>query len=498
MPVAAGIADQLKEKCAVFGIIGQKFGDHTGLEAARLTFYGLWALQHRGQESSGIVSSDGKNLHRHAAPGLVATVYREEDLEQLPGHLAIGHNRYSTSGGTDECYDQPFMERKHNIALAHNGTLPDTTKIEAFLKERGVNLDKLNDSSMMSAALSCYMDDGLSLVESVKEAWPLFTGAFSIVAMDTNTLVAFRDECGIRPLSIATIDGGHVVASETCAFDTIGAKFLRDVEPGELVVINDEGLTSHQVVKSRLNLDIFEFVYFARPDSMLLGKRVDGVRKSFGRQMVKEFPIEADVIVPVPDSAIPAALGYSQASGIPFEMGLIKNRYIHRTFIRPTTQLRERDLKMKLNPVIETLKDQRVVLVDDSIVRGTTMRHLVSMVFEAGAKEVHLLITSPPVRYPDFYGINTPRQTELLAAYMTKDEMRDYVGATSLCFLSYDGMLEATGLPKESFSTSQFDGVYPISIGKRADKILELKPGQTLPKEAHTPTKLANTRTTSA
>lgn len=492
------MADQLKEKCAVFGIIGKKFGEHTGLEAARLTFYGLWALQHRGQESSGIVSSDGTNLHRHAASGLVATVYREEDLEQLPGHLAIGHNRYSTSGGTDERYDQPFVERKHNIALGHNGNLPDTTKLEAFLTERGVKLDRLNDTSMMSAAISCYMDDGLTLAEAIKKAWPLFTGAFSIVAMDTATLVAFRDECGIRPLSIATIDGGHVVASETCAFDTIGAKFLRDVEPGEMVVINDDDLTSHQVVPPKLNLDIFELVYFARPDSLILGKRIDGIRKAFGRQMVKEFPIEADVIIPVPDSAVPAALGYSQSSGIPFEIGLIKNRYIHRTFIRPTTQLRERDLKMKLNPVTETIKGQRVVLVDDSIVRGTTMRHLVSMVFEAGAKEVHLLITSPPVRYPDFYGINTPRQTELLAAYMTEDEMRDYVGATSLCFLSYDGMLEATGLPKDSFSTSCFDGVYPISIGKRAEEILELKPGQTLPKATHTPTEFAATRTPTA
>lgn len=481
----------------MFGIIGRKFGEQTGLEAARLTFYGLWSLQHRGQESSGIVSSDGRDLHRHAAPGLVSTVYREEDLEQLPGHLAIGHNRYSTSGGSDECYDQPFLERKHGIALGHNGNLPDTAKLEAFLTKRGVSLDKLNDTSMMSAALSCYMDDGLSLPEAIKKAWPLFTGAFSVVAMDKNSLVAFRDECGIRPLSIATIDGGHVVASETCAFDTIGAQFLRDVEPGELVVITDETLVSHQVAKPNLKLDIFELVYFARPDSQLFGKRIDGMRKNFGRQMAQEFPIEADVVIPVPDSGIPAALGYSQASGIPFEMGLIKNRYIHRTFIRPTAQLRERDLKMKLNPVLETIKGQRVILVDDSIVRGTTMRHLVSMMFEAGAREVHLLITSPPVRYPDFYGINTPKQSELLAAYMTEEEMREHVGATSLCFLSKGGMLEATGLPKDSFSTSCFDGIYPIPIGKRAAEIVNLKAGRTLPKVERTPTKLASTRTPS-
>ncbi len=494
MPQADLSHDRLQEKCAVFGIIGQKFGDNTGLEAARLTFYGLWALQHRGQESSGIVSSDGKQLYRHAAQGLVATVYREEDLEQLPGHLAIGHNRYSTSGGADDWYNQPCIDRKHNIALGHNGNLPDTTKIESFLKKRHVKLEKKNDTAMIMAAISCYMDDGLTMVEAIKQAWPLFTGAFSIVAMDVTTLVAFRDQRGIRPLSIGTIDGGYVVASETCAFDTIGAEYLRDVEPGELVAIDEKGITSHHVMKGKLNLDIFELVYFARPDSQLLGKRIDGIRKNFGSQMAREFPIKADVIVPVPDSGIPAALGYSQTSGIPFEMGLIKNRYIHRTFIRPTTALRERDLKMKLNPVIETLKGQRVVLVDDSIVRGTTMRHLVSMVFEAGAKEVHLLISSPPVRYPDFYGINTPKQSELLAAHMTEDEMRDYVGATSLCFLSYDGMLGATGLPPDSFSTSCFNGVYPISIGKRADEIMELKPGQTLPKDSHTPSELATVR----
>jgi amidophosphoribosyltransferase len=495
MPFAAGSEQQLNEKCAVFGIIGQKFSDNTGLEAARLTFYGLWALQHRGQESSGIVSSDGTSLHRHAAQGLVATVYREEDLEQLPGHLAIGHNRYSTSGGSEDCYDQPFMDRKHNIALAHNGNLPDTTKLEAFLAERHISLDKLNDTSMMSAAISAYMDDGLTIAEAIKKAWPLFTGAFSIVAMDATTLVAFRDECGIRPLSIGQLEGGYAIASETCAFDTIGAKFVRDVKPGELVVIDDKGLTSHQIVPGNQKLDIFELVYFARPDSMLLGKRIDKVRKNFGAEMAKEFPIEADVVVPVPDSGIPGALGYSQASGIPFEMGLIKNRYIHRTFIRPTTQLRERDLKMKLNPVIETLKDRRVVLVDDSIVRGTTMRHLVAMVFEAGAKEVHLLITSPPVRYPDFYGINTPKQSELLAAYLTEDEMRDYVGATSLCYLSYDGMMQATELPADQFCTSHFTGEYPISIGKRAAEILTLKPGEVLPKAGHKPTELATART---
>jgi amidophosphoribosyltransferase len=496
VPLAANIDEQLTEKCAVFGIIGPKSGEQTGLEAARLSFYGLWALQHRGQESSGIASTDGEQMYKHAASGLVATVYREEDLEQLPGNIAIGHNRYSTSGGADDRFNQPFVDHDHKIAFAHNGNLPDWDALENFLKERSIDTSKLNDSGMMSTAIACYMDDGLDLVDAIKAAYPLFTGVFSAVIMDTDRLIAFRDPCGIRPLSMAKMPhGGFAVASETCAFDTIGAEFIRDIKAGEMVVLHgDDKMEEHQIVEGDQKLDIFEMVYFARPDSLMMGKRIDIVRQNFGREMAKEFPIDADVIVPVPDSGIPAALGYSQASNIPFEMALIKNRYIHRTFIRPTPELRERDLKMKLNPVIELMKDKRVVLVDDSIVRGTTMRHLVQMVFEAGAKEVHLIITCPPVRHPDFYGINTPKQTELLAAYMTVPEMKDYVGATSLHFLSFDGMITATGLPKERLSTSCFDGIYPVSIGKRAKEITTLGVGEILPRSGHNPTMLATAR----
>jgi amidophosphoribosyltransferase len=475
--------NQLKEKCAVFGVIGTPASDsdkQTGLEAARLTFYGLWALQHRGQESSGIASSDGQEIHRHTAPGLVANVYHEEDLEQLPGHIAIGHNRYSTSGGSDDFHNQPIVDYELGFAFAHNGNIPDCAALETFLESRDVNLKNLNDSGMMAAAIGCYMRDGLTLEGAVKKAYPLFTGVFSCVAMDKTTLVAFRDRCGIRPLSLGKLENGHSFASETCAFDTIGATFIRDVKPGEMVTINVAGdINSQQLVRGDQKLDIFEFVYFARPDSQLMGKRVDAVRKNFGREMAKEFPVKADVIVPVPDSGIPAALGYSQATGIPFEMGLMKNRYIHRTFIRPTAALRERDLKMKLNPVIETLRKKRVVLVDDSIVRGTTMRKVVAMLFEAGAKEVHLLITCPPVRYPDFYGINTPNQDELIAAQMSVKEICDYVGATSLHFLSYNGMIKATGIAASKFSTSCFNGIYPIPVGQRARNIALLNTVQT-------------------
>ncbi len=480
MPIASlfdneiGQNDQLTEKCAVFGVISTDNNTDmaSGFEAARLTFYGLWALQHRGQESSGIASSDDGVLHRHAANGLVSTAYHEEDLEQLPGTVAIGHNRYSTSGGSDDCYNQPYVYHKQGFAFAHNGNLPDTKALEDFLSKRGAYQADLNDSGMMAAAIACYLDDGLDLTEAVVAAYPLFTGVFSSVAMNDHQLVAFRDSCGVRPLSVGQLDGGYAVASETCAFDTVGATLIRDVEPGEVVTLDTQGLHSCQVMTPNQKLDIFELVYFARPDSLLLGKRVDGVRKAFGRQMAKEFPIKADVVVPVPDSGIPAALGYSQATGIPFEIGLMKNRYIHRTFIRPTAALRERDLKMKLNPVIETLQGQSVILVDDSIVRGTTMRKVVAMLFEAGAREVHLMISCPPVRYPDFYGINTPRQSELISATMSNDELCDYVGATSLNFLSYDGMIQATGLPESSFSTSCFNGVYPVPIGQRAKEVM--------------------------
>lgn len=459
---------QLHEKCAVFGV----YGASQATEAARLSFYGLCALQHRGQESSGIATSDGQNLHRHADFGLVTTVYRESDLVKLPGHIAIGHNRYSTSGGTDHCFNQPFLDENHEFAFAHNGNLPDTTELELFLKQRHISTRKMNDSAMMAAAIGCFIGDGLSLPDAIEACYPLFTGVFSAVAMNQTELVAFRDGYGIRPLSLGRLeDGSYVVASETCALDTISAKHEREVQPGELIVIDDTGVHSRQVVTSTQKLDIFEFVYFARPDSIILDRSVNEVRMNFGRVMAEEFHVDADVVIPVPDSAIPAALGYAEASGIPFEMNLIKNRYIHRTFIRPTPELREHDLKMKLNPLIDAIQGRRVVLVDDSIVRGTTMRKTVSMMKEAGATEVHLIISSPPVLYPDYYGINTPSQTELIAARMSIEEICAYVGADSLYYLSYDGMIKATGLPESAFSTSCFTGVYPAPIGKRANEV---------------------------
>lgn len=455
---------QLNEKCAVFGVYGQSG------EAARVAYYGLWALQHRGQESSGIVSSDGDKLYRHAAYGLVANVYRDRDIQNLKGNIAIGHNRYATSGGADEYFNQPFLHTKQQFALAHNGNLPDCTKLIGFLKSRKVPTKKLNDTRMMEKAIACFMQDGLSLESAIAAAYPLFTGVFSAVAMSQDTLVAFRDECGIRPLAIGqTEDSGYVVASETCALDTVGATYVRDIKPGEMVAIDKNGIRSTQIVESRQKLDIFEFVYFARHDSVLLGQCVNTVRERFGHEMAREFPIKADVVVPVPDSSIPAAIGYAAETGLPFEMGLIKNRYINRTFIQPTAEMRKRAVKMKLNPIRESIGGKRIVLVDDSIVRGTTMRQVVQMLRDAGAKEVHVCISSPPVRYPDFYGINTPDQNDLIAATMSVEEIREFLGADSLNFLSIEGMVSATQIPMNQFSMSCFDGVYPINIGARAD-----------------------------
>ncbi|MCL2451802.1 amidophosphoribosyltransferase [Candidatus Saccharibacteria bacterium] len=453
----------MREKCAVFGIFVPE------LEVARVAVYGLWALQHRGQEGTGIVSSDGRKLYKHVGEGLVSQVFSESSTDKLRGHIAIGHNRYSTTDTARAHHIQPLLDLEHGFALAHNGNIPDCAKMIKFLGERGVDTRWLSDSGMMLAVIGYYMsEENLALEAAIKRAWPLFTGAFSIVAMDHDKLVAFRDKRGIRPLSIARLGGGYVVASETCAFDTIGAQFLRDVEPGEMVVIDAEGLSSIQVEKGHETLDIFELIYFARPDSVVSGLSVNKVRKDFGRRMAREFKIKADVVVPVPSSGIPAALGYAEESGIPFDMGLVKNRYIHRTFIHPTPELREHDLSIKLNPVVDSIRGKRIILVDDSIVRGTTMRKLVKMVFAAGAAEVHLAIGSPPVKFPDFYGINTPDMAELIATYMTEDQICNFVGATSLNYISFDGMIKATGRTRGDFSTACFDGNYPLSIGSRA------------------------------
>ena len=481
------------EKCAVFGVYGK------GLDVARLSFFGLFALQHRGQESAGIASADGDTIVIHKGMGLVSQVFNDELIESLKGHIAVAHNRYSTTGGSKVKHAQPMLaagaaslekvsyEDPHPslndsvslrassddnaIALVHNGNLPTTDALAELLRAKGVDIAEFSDSRMIVEAIAARMRDGLELAAAIKEIYPLMTGAFSLLIMSRDALVAVRDRCGIRPLALARLNGGYIIASETCAFAPIGAKYVREIQPGELCIIDEKGIRSEQIVKPDPKLDIFEFIYFARPDSHLLGKSVYEVRRNLGIELAKEYPLKADVVIPVPETAIPAAIGYAEALGLPFQMGLTKNRYIHRTFITPEQHVREQGVKAKLTPIPEVVKGKRVVVFDDSIVRGTTSRQIVKMLFEAGAKEVHFLVASPPVKFPDFYGIDTPKQTDLIAATKSVEEIEKYLRATSLRFLSYDGMIAATGIPADQFSTSCFNGVYPIDIRERAREV---------------------------
>jgi amidophosphoribosyltransferase len=468
---------QLGEKCGIFGIYGKN------IEAARLTFFGIYSLQHRGQESTGISSSDGKEIKTHKAMGLVTQVYNEHDLEKLKGSMAIGHNRYSTYGGSFFEHTQPVTGRKNIVALAHNGNLPQTKKLIDFLHAQGLRTetDGLTDSRLMHLAIEHLLEKGMSLEDAIKETFPLFTGAFSLLVMTKDKMAAVRDAYGIRPFSIGTINGsGYVFSSETCAIDTVSGKFLREILPGEMVIASKGKLKSYKLAKPNQKLDIFEFVYFSRPDSMILGKRVYEVRKNLGRELAKEYKVDADVVIPVPDSSVPAATGYSIGTKIPLELGLIKNRYVGRTFIMPDPRLRERGVKIKLNPIPEVVKGKRVILVDDSIVRGNTTRKLVALVRSAGAKEVHLLISSPPVMFPDFYGIDTPIQKNLIAANKTVKQIEKFTGADSLYYLSYRGLIKATELPEDVFCTSCFTGNYPIDIGENKKNIKYVKEQKTL------------------
>ena len=466
------MGNELHEKCGIFGVMGRDF------EEARLVHPGLWALQHRGQESSGIVSSDGKRIYSHKGMGLVSAVFSEDDLKKLKGYLAIGHNRYSTSGDSIEKHAQPVIEKFKNnglIALAHNGNLPSTTKLRNFLAEKKIPEDGANDSEMIAKAIAFYMGQGLSLEWAVKKSYPLFTGVFCLLIMDKQKIVALRDPFGIRPLCLGKLNGGYVVASETCALDIIGAKFLRAVKPGEMIVLSSNGLKSYFLEKGKEMLDIFEFVYFARPDSILMGKSVDEVRQNLGVELAKEFKLSADVVVPVPDSGIPAALGFSRESGIPFYPGLIKNRYIHRTFIMPEEHARNQGVRLKLNPLKHILKGKVVIVIDDSIVRGTTSKQLIDMIKGAGAKKVYFLISSPPVKYPDFYGVDTPRQQDLIAARKKVSEIEKEIGVDSLHYLSYPGLLRAVGISEDNLCTSCFTGNYPVDIGERVKEIKRIE-----------------------
>ena len=456
---------ELKEKCGIVGIYGKD------LLVSKLAFFSLFALQHRGQEASGITTNDGKKFRTHRSAGLVSQVYTEKIIKNLTGYIGIGHNRYSTSKGGALNHAQPVVNDNASFALAHNGNLPSVKTLENFLSSKKILKKNRNDSELMTDAIDFYIKEGNSLPKSVEKAFPLFTGAFSLVMMNKDTLAAARDAYGMRPLAIGNLGKGYVIASETCALQTIGATFLREVSPGEMIVINKSGMKSIQLAPSNSKHDIFEYVYFARPDSVLGGKLIYEVRKNFGKELAREFKIKADAIVPVPDTATPVVLGYSEVSGIPIEMALVKNRYVHRTFIEPDQKSRRNSVALKLIPLPQILKDKKIIVIDDSIVRGHTCKRLVKTFFKSGAKEVHLLISSPPIRFPDFYGMDTPNQNELIASHKTVEEVRKFIGATSLHYLSLDGLIKSIGLPKERLSTSCFTGVYPIDLKERKNAV---------------------------
>lgn len=456
---------ELKEKCGVVGIYGKD------MDVARYAFFSLFALQHRGQEASGITTSDGDKFYTHKGAGLVAQVYTDESIKSLKGHIAIGHNRYSTSAGGALAHAQPVVNDARTFALAHNGNLPSVVALEKFLKENNVFQENRSDSELIFDSVLFYLNQGKNIKDAVSLVYPLLTGAFSIVMMTNDTLVAIKDAHGMRPLCLGNIGDAYIVTSETCALKTIGANIVREVGEGEMLVINDKGLESIQLVEPKPSHDIFEYVYFARPDSVVGGKLIYDVRKNFGKTLAKEFKVKADIVVPVPDTAVPVAIGYSHESNIPLEMALVKNRYVHRTFIEPDQDSRRKSVALKLVPLPEMIEGKSVVLIDDSIVRGNTCRKLIKTLFDAGAKEVHMLVSSPPVRFPDFYGIDTPKQEELIASQKTVEEIREYLGATSLYFISLEGLISAIGLPKEHLCTSFFTGEYPIDILERKDEV---------------------------
>ncbi len=443
--------------CGVFGIRSAE------RDVARLAYFGLYALQHRGQESAGIAVSDRGRLTVLRDMGLVAHVFSEQQLQALPGQVAIGHTRYSTTGSALWANAQPVVHhgRERRVALGHNGNLTNAAELRAELVSAGVRFSSSSDTEVIAALLA---RDQEPLPEAVARTMARLQGAYSVVALAGDTLVAFRDPHGIRPLELGRIGDDWVVVSESCALDLIGANWEREVRPGEVVWVDEDGLHEAQALpEGRGALCIFEHVYFARPDSRLAGTEVHGSRVRMGQRLAQEAPAEADLVMPIPDSGTPAAIGFAKASGIPYEEGLIKNRYVGRTFIQPDQALREQGIRMKFNPLDE-IAGKRIVIVDDSIVRGNTMRALVAMLFDSGAAEVHVRVSSPPVVSPCFYGIDMADEDQLAAAHRSGEEMRAHVGATSLHYLSLEGMQWATRLPEGSVCRGCFTRDYPTRV----------------------------------
>jgi amidophosphoribosyltransferase len=457
-------ADRLREECGVFGIYGHP-------DAAALTALGLHALQHRGQEAAGIVSFDGERFQTERRLGLVGDHFSSEKvINRLQGNSALGHVRYSTTGETILRNVQPLFAElaAGGFAVAHNGNLTNGLTLRRELIAQGAICQSTSDTEVILHLVA--RSQKTRIVERYIDALRSLEGAYALVALTNKKLIGARDPHGIRPLILGELNGAHILCSETCALDIIGAKYIREIENGEVVVISDEGVESlRPFPKQPARPCIFEYIYFSRPDSMLGGRSIYEVRKAMGRELARESPLAADVVVPIPDSGVPAALGFAHETGIPFELGIIRNHYVGRTFIEPTQTIRSLGVKLKHNANRAVVKDKRVVLIDDSIVRGTTSVKIVRMMYEAGAKEVHMRISSPPIRHPDFYGIDTPEQKSLLAATHSLEEMRDYIGVASLAFLSVDGIYRAVGLPgrdnaRPQFTDHCFTGDYPTHL----------------------------------
>jgi amidophosphoribosyltransferase len=449
--------DKLKEECGIFGIVSHP-------EAARMAYLGLYALQHRGQESAGIVSSDRNKLHLEKGMGYVADLFSEARLERLPGDSALGHVRYSTAGESAEWNAQPIKVDcwRGPIALAHNGNLTNAVHLRRELERDGAIFHSTSDSEVILHLIS--RSRRRTLPEAFVEALQFVQGAFSLVLMTPEYLLATRDPRGFRPLCLGRLNESYVVASETCAFDLINAEYIRDVEPGEIVRIEENSLESQSPLKKeKPSFCVFEHIYFSRPDSLVFGRNVNASRREMGKFLAREHPIEADVVVPVPDSGVSAAIGYSQDSGIPLEFGLIRNHYVGRTFIEPKQSIRNFGVKVKLNPVREILQGRRVILVDDSIVRGTTSKKIVQIVRAAGAKEIHVRITAPPIVAPCFYGIDIPTRHELIASAKSVEEIQRFIGADSLGYLSLESVLKSVEDNKR-YCSACFSGNYPIEL----------------------------------
>lgn len=448
---------ELHEECGVFGV----YNVHN---AGEVSYYGLHSLQHRGQEGCGIVTVDNEKFYKIKGLGLITEVFNDANIVNLPGDMAIGHVRYSTAGGGGIENVQPFYFNHHtgNFALAHNGNIVNSKELKKYLEERGSIFQSTSDSEILAHLIKKDSND-THRINAILEALQMLEGGFAFVIMTKDKLYACRDKYGLRPLSIAKLNGGYVVSSETCSFEVVNAKFIRDVEPGEVVVIDKNGLTSYDYSKyKRHHMCAMEYIYFARPDSDIEGRNVHAFRKASGKLLYKECPTEADIVIGVPDSSLSAAIGYAEESGIPYEMGLVKNKYVGRTFIQPSQSAREKGVRMKLSAVSSIVKDRNIVLIDDSLVRGTTCKKIISLLKEAGAKKIHVRIASPQITNPCFYGVDTSTYEELISAFNTVEEVRQIIGADTLKFLSKEALY--TAAQRDDFCLACFTGKYPTAL----------------------------------